>query len=224
MEQNSDTSAPIAPVAENNKQNGSSGLKIATIIACIVAVCGIGFGVYGVVQSSQKDNQISVLKNQINSLNDELSLKNDSSSDTIKDSSSIVDSNSKDYIYIGEWGLKFKLPQGLHEVSYEIQNTHENDGPWYSGVGTSMLYIEGWNSAEDAITYLSEASKSGSCNSATVIRSPKGQISGTSPDFTAGEYDFHFLGWQSPCSTPEETQTGSLLRDAILNPDNYSKF
>lgn len=65
MEQSSDTSVPIAPVVENNKQNGGNGLKIAMAIACIVAVCGIGFGVYGVIQVSDKDNQISNLKTQI---------------------------------------------------------------------------------------------------------------------------------------------------------------
>jgi len=47
MEEKSDTSAPIAPAVENNKQSSSNRLKIATAIACLVAVCGIGFGVYG---------------------------------------------------------------------------------------------------------------------------------------------------------------------------------
>lgn len=64
MEQNVDTSAPMTPVVEN-KQNGENGLKVATAIACIVAVCGIGFGIYGMMQSSQKDSQISDLKVQI---------------------------------------------------------------------------------------------------------------------------------------------------------------
>ncbi len=68
MEQNSDTNTPTVPVAENNKQNGSNGLKIATAIACIVAVCGIGFGVYGIMQVSDKDSQISNLKTQIEEL------------------------------------------------------------------------------------------------------------------------------------------------------------
>lgn len=65
MEQNTDTGAPITPAVDNNKQNSNNGLKIATAIACIVAVCGIGFGVYGMIQSSQKDNQISDLKAQV---------------------------------------------------------------------------------------------------------------------------------------------------------------
>lgn len=68
MEQNADTSVPVAPVVEN-KQKGGNGLKIATVIACVVAICGIGFGVYGMIQSSQKDNQISDLKVQIEDSN-----------------------------------------------------------------------------------------------------------------------------------------------------------
>lgn len=59
--------APVAtPLSDNNKQGNGKGLKIATIVASVVAVCGIGFGIYGMVQSSQKDNQISDLKVQIN--------------------------------------------------------------------------------------------------------------------------------------------------------------
>jgi hypothetical protein len=64
MEQNADIGAPVVPVVEN-KQKSGNGLKIATAITCVVAVCGIGFGVYGMMQSSQKDNQISDLRTQI---------------------------------------------------------------------------------------------------------------------------------------------------------------
>lgn len=65
MEQSAETGAPMIPVVENKQKNGN-GLKIATAIACVVAVCGIGFGIYGMIQSSQKDSQISDLKTQIN--------------------------------------------------------------------------------------------------------------------------------------------------------------
>ena len=62
-----DQNAPIpAPVVESNKQSDGKGWKIATTIVSIVAICGIGFGVYGMLQSSDKDNQISNLKAQIN--------------------------------------------------------------------------------------------------------------------------------------------------------------
>ena len=65
MEQDTNTGVPMTPVVDN-KQKSGNGLKIATVTACVVAVCGIGFGVYGIVQSSQKDGQISDLKVEVN--------------------------------------------------------------------------------------------------------------------------------------------------------------
>lgn len=62
MEQNMNTAMP----AMNTSQQGSNnGFKIATAIASVIAICGIGFGIFGMVQSAQKDNQISDLKIQI---------------------------------------------------------------------------------------------------------------------------------------------------------------
>ena len=62
------TSAPATPTIDNKK---SSGLKIATAIACIVAVCGISFGIYGMLQNSQKDKEIIDLQNQISNLDEQ---------------------------------------------------------------------------------------------------------------------------------------------------------
>ncbi len=53
---------------DGGKQRNGNGLKIATIIASIIAVCGIGFGVYGMMQGFKKDGQISDLKIQIKNL------------------------------------------------------------------------------------------------------------------------------------------------------------
>lgn len=77
MEQTADAGIPVAPVVEN-KQKSGNGLKIATAIACIVAVCGIGFGVYGMMRSSQKDSQADAPKDEtatVSDNSDTLSLK-----------------------------------------------------------------------------------------------------------------------------------------------------
>ncbi|MBR3175898.1 hypothetical protein IKF26_00650 [Candidatus Saccharibacteria bacterium] len=58
MEQNTDAGAPVAPVVDSVKQNSGNGLKIATAIACIVAACGIGFGVYGMF-FNKIDNKVA---------------------------------------------------------------------------------------------------------------------------------------------------------------------
>ena len=66
MEQNADA---VMPVTDSGNQKNGNGLKIATVIASVVAVCGIGFGIYGMMQSSQKDSQISNLKVQVKDSN-----------------------------------------------------------------------------------------------------------------------------------------------------------
>ncbi|MBR3253218.1 hypothetical protein IKF85_00655 [Candidatus Saccharibacteria bacterium] len=68
MEQNADTSVPVAPMIEN-KQKSGNGLKIATVIACVVAVCGIGFGAYCLIENNNKAQEISNLKTQIEEQN-----------------------------------------------------------------------------------------------------------------------------------------------------------
>lgn len=62
MEQNA---TATVPVMDSGKQDSGKGWKIATAIVSVVAVCGIGFGVYGMLQSSQKDNQTSDLEVQV---------------------------------------------------------------------------------------------------------------------------------------------------------------
>ncbi len=74
MEQNTDTGVSITPVVDNKRKSGN-GLRIATAIACIVAVCGIGFGIYGMMQSAQKDNQISNLNSQIKDLEESMAIE-----------------------------------------------------------------------------------------------------------------------------------------------------
>ena len=64
MEQNTDIGVQMTPVVEKGQKDGN-GLKIATAMACVVAVCGIGFSVFGMMQSSQKDNRIAELNSEI---------------------------------------------------------------------------------------------------------------------------------------------------------------
>ena len=58
MEQDTTTTAPVV---DNSRQSSEKGWKIAAVIASIVAVCGIGFGVYGMVgvNDSNQPSEIS---------------------------------------------------------------------------------------------------------------------------------------------------------------------
>ena len=133
MEQNAESGAPMTPVVDN-KQKSGNGLKIATAIACIMAVCGIGFGVYGMMQSTQKDSQISDFKNQIESLNGKISsLEIDDDEDggadneAKDDPTAVVNGDSKDYIYVGEWSFKIRKPENWRDLVQKY--VYYNDYP-----------------------------------------------------------------------------------------------
>ena len=42
------------PSSYFNKTSDGKGWRIATIVASVVAVCGVGFGVYGMMQGTQE--------------------------------------------------------------------------------------------------------------------------------------------------------------------------
>ena len=75
------------------KASSGNGLKITAIITSILAICGVGFGVYGMMQGMQKDSQISDLKIQIEGQDgkvttletDEIKISDDSQTITIND-------------------------------------------------------------------------------------------------------------------------------------------
>ncbi len=92
MEQNTDAGVPVVTMADN-KQNNGNGLKIVTAIACAVAVCGIGLGVYGMMQSSDKDGQISDLKTRIDKLETVDSVNNNG---TISTDTTIIEDDNND--------------------------------------------------------------------------------------------------------------------------------
>ena len=72
MEQGMTTAAPTA---NSGKQGSGKGLKIVSVVALAIAICGIGFGIFGMIQSAEKDSQISDLK-----------AKNSNASETVESS------------------------------------------------------------------------------------------------------------------------------------------
>ena len=117
MEQDKVTTTPVI---NNDRQSNVNGWKITTVIASIVAVCGIGFGVYGVMQSSQKDNRISALNSEITGLKQSIEELENTITD-IKTNNTTPETNKSDII-INDWKLKIKIPDSISVVSYTLEN------------------------------------------------------------------------------------------------------
>ncbi len=137
MEQNVNTVTPTMPVA-NNKQKSGNGLKIATVIACVMAACGIGFSVFQTIENNKKNEEINTLKTEISSLKEQQNQtteKVQSGSTTIvTDSISDADTNNasssvKKYLEPEGWNVRFAYPDGVTDIQYGTNDNY--DGALY---------------------------------------------------------------------------------------------
>lgn len=202
MEQNADAGASIAPVVDN-KQKSGNGLKIATAIACIMAVCGIGFGVYGMMQSSQKDSQISDLKVQIKKDDGTITTietpeiettTNNGTTVTITDTAKVSGGPyiENGYFYVPEWSLKFSIPSELTNYGYAVNYDTAQTGYTLPSIGfTAMLKSDELQNAQ--ARYYDDIE---TCAIVNVSKEPgtwdtKNQINGTIKQFD----DYSLLIW-----------------------------
>lgn len=158
MEQNTDAGAQMTPVVDDKKKNGN-GLKVATVIACIMAVCGIGFGVYGMVQSSQKDSEIAKLKGENSTQN---TVDQDDNTDTNVDRNVISVAEAEKILakYIGEGNST--IAYGLN-ASY---NTFTSD--FNSQQEAFLTYSSISDNEKETVSCVEERYEKGDCTGKSI--------------------------------------------------------
>ncbi len=129
--QNAQSGSNMMQSGNKNKGKGGKGTIYGMIFFAILAIAGIGFGVWTMMDgNTQKDSlnsQISTLKQQNNDLMDKIS---DMSEQEEEETTVIVDPSANvdttDYIYVGEWGLKIKMPDNWKDAidSYAYHNDY----------------------------------------------------------------------------------------------------
>lgn len=132
-------------------------LKLLIVAALILTIGGIGFGTFGIVSSKSANKEIIELKNTIAQQKDELErftngdvkteeeITENENGETIKTIiKTVTEKSSSDYIYIGEWGIKVKIPGDLAVSGYSkglnslcingisISDTHTKTYPEFS--------------------------------------------------------------------------------------------
>ena len=223
MEQTETTATPIM---ESGKQGNGKGLKIVTALACVVAACGIGFGVYGMIQSSQKDNQISDLKVQVKDNNGTITTIETPEIETTTDNGTTVTitdtvaatENTEDYIYIGEWGTKIKISDELTNISYAYVDDNSKDT---CGVLMLTASTKGDGSKPDFVRSSGQVSDYlGAINRCS---NEDARPYGTPVDIDDPGYTYHYDAIQySITNTDWESESVEAIKNMLTNPDNYS--
>lgn len=108
----------------SEKKKGGKGMLYGMILCAVLAVGGIGFGVWtwmdGNTQKDSLNQQISDLKKKNSELLDRIA----EYENKIEEEPEIEDSSEN--FYIEEWGLSIKLPDSISDIEYEIGNGYSD--------------------------------------------------------------------------------------------------
>ena len=123
----------------------SSGMKYGMIVCAILAVAGIGFGVYEMLQANKAKQQISELKIEVKNTDgttaivetDKIEIKEDNKTIVIADSTT-VSKRESGYLYLDEYGIKVKLPEDFVLTGYRFVSDVQDWGD--AGVSKYNIY------------------------------------------------------------------------------------
>lgn len=223
----------------NGMMSGGAGKKntglIAGMVVCaILAVGGIGFGVYGMLRSSEKDSQISDLKVQIKEADGTITTietpeiettTNDGTTVTITDTAKVSGGPyiENGYFYVPKWGAKFKLSNDLTNYGYAVDQSNQGDSYGDYVVGLTAIskddYIE-----HPTASYYNDIF---SCSVVTIRAmedSKKNQWGNTSADveFNGFNLVIHDLWRTQNCSNEYMAPTNVVaeqLKSILSNPE-----
>lgn len=228
MEQSSESVAPIAAT-----QKSGSGLKVFAAIASVVALAGIGFGVYGMMQST-KAPQASDIKVQVKAQDGTLTTvdaptvektNNNGTVVTIVDTPKMTADEMRHYIYISQWGIKIKMPETLTITGYK----------YVMDAGMETVYISGIDCSENGrCQYAPEFSnmkiENHSLGAVSRQNSEGYELTDNAKLVTTiGDYVYSYGHPHSVSSTDEsekewEVKSVEAIEAALTNPDNYSEI
>ena len=216
-------SAPMgAPVKKSGK-----GTMLGMIIFAILAIGGIGFGVWAMMDGNSKvanlEKQNADLKAQNSQLLEQVA-EGGGSGDGGENGSEVPPSvNTEDYIYVGEWGIKIKIPDGLDYVSYTFGTVSDL---------SNVLYVNGVNGGDDRLPGFADMFRNhgglGAVSRFSIGGEPENYATRT-PSYSDGQYNYYYSGPQAVYSDGDEEkglEINSLqsIKEMLTDSDNFSKI
>lgn len=209
------------------RKDRKTGWILAIVLLLIVAAGGVGFGVWAYMDGNTQKEQLSAQVNDLQEQNSELQEQLASGSNTGTGMSGGIEGetiNTADYIYIGEWGIKIKVPEDLNQVSYLFDSRASESDVEY-------LYINGVAGEYETVPSFVNTSTQ-EYWLGVLDRYPSGGAeeipAGMRGDYvtTIAGYEYYYGHPQNVTTDGDEQElelkTMDAIQDMLTNAENYS--
>ncbi|MBR3052395.1 hypothetical protein IKG60_02115 [Candidatus Saccharibacteria bacterium] len=228
-EANSENSASV------EKPKKSHAMLFGMIFLAILAAGGIGFGVWAMLDGNskvaKKDEQIAELNSQLSEatqqgIKEDITVTESNEIATETASGSSANADTANYIYVGEWGLKIRIPDELSKISYLVDYRASEQNEDY-------LYINGvFGNPDNIPSFLNTSTEEhwlGCLHRLVQGEEPALRDSAGVLVTTIDGYEYYYGQPQAIQSTNEqdrefELETVDLIKQMLTNSENYSKI
>lgn len=212
------------PSIVGSKGGRKTGWVLAIILLLLIAAGSVGFGVWAYMDGNNTKNSLNAQINTLQKQNSELQTQIDNLAGTISVDTDGNEVNTADYIYVGEWGIKIKVPESLSQVSYLFDSRADESNAEY-------LYVNGVSGEYGTVPSFVNTSTQefwlGVLNrypSGSAEEMPTG-MRGTFVTTISG-YDYYYGHPQNATTDSDEQdlelKTVGEIQDMLTNVDNYS--
>ena len=212
------------PSVVGSKGSRKTGWILAMILLLLIAAGGVGFGVWAYIDSNNAKNSLNAQITELQQQNSELQARIDNMAGTTSIDADGNEIDTADYIYVGEWGIKIKVPESLSQVSYLFDSRADESNAEY-------LYVNGVSGEYGTVPSFVNTSTQefwlGVLN-----RYPSGSAeempTGMRETFvtTISGYDYYYGHPQNATTDSDEQdlelKTVGEIQDMLTNVDNYS--
>lgn len=198
-----DQQAAQASMKTRKAPDNAKNLTVISIILGIVAVIGIALGVWGLVDAMATRDELTDATAALNSANEIVDKIASETGITINNVEDVPDyAPIGDTIYISEWGIKIKIPDNLHEVSYILDAKYR-----------PQLCVSGLESSITNVfpTFADIDRNPGGLGCLTQVDVSEGNADGNGYSFgelayTSGNYNYFYTAPANPFSTDPSEQ------------------
>ncbi|MDR1033016.1 MAG: hypothetical protein LBL84_03345 [Candidatus Nomurabacteria bacterium] len=120
------------PAVIINNRKPRNKWKITAIIFIIIALVAACGAVFFLIRSNGLNGELSDAKKKNDANTRVISELNDKLAKSEEDSGTTGEGTNKGYLVVTEWGIKFKIPEGLSDVQYVIADGQLRFGESYA--------------------------------------------------------------------------------------------